>query len=184
MSLNYIKYLLSEIFLSLKDNLALKATVSCWLFFSGIHVYLYAVGALLVFDVITGIYASMLKGKKFTSRHLKKGLLEKLALYLILMLASFVMEAVLKSIFGWESYFVVFLVTILITTYECVSICENILQINPKLTYLKSLIGLSNRMRDATIKYAEDKVESVKVNISTEIKIEVEKPIEKKEEDI
>ena len=96
------------------------------------------------------------------------------------------MEAVLKSIFGWGSYFVVFLVTILITTYECVSICENILLINPKLTYLKSLNGLSNRMRDATIKYAEDKVDNVKVNISsetkTETKIAVEQPLDKKEE--
>jgi hypothetical protein len=173
MNWTYLQQILGKIF-SVFDNIFIKAVAAVWLICAGIHTYLYAVAALLLFDVLTGIYASIKRGESFTTKILKKGLLEKTVLYLILMGASLAMEMVLKKIFGWENYYVVFFVTLLITTYEFVSICENIYSINPNLTYLKSLIGISNRVRDKAIKYAEDKVDTATINVKTETKTTTE----------
>jgi hypothetical protein len=52
--MSYIQHLLTRIFLSLKDNIFIKAIVGIWLYFAGIHIYLEAIGALVIFDVITG----------------------------------------------------------------------------------------------------------------------------------
>lgn len=172
MNYTYIKYLLHKIFTALSDNMLVKAALSAWLFFAGIHIYLYAVGSLVVLDVVTGIYASIRNDKPFTSKYLKKGLLEKVALYLILMLAAFALEKVFKSIYPWDHFFVVFFVTVLITTYETVSVCENILIVNPNLVFLKSLITLSNKLNTSAIKYAEGKIEKL------------EPPVEKKDEKV
>ncbi|MBC7425841.1 MAG: phage holin family protein [Bacteroidia bacterium] len=163
MTFYYYKYLLSKIFLSIFDYRIVKAALAAWLFFTGIHTYLYAVAAVIILDVLTGIYAATRKGQTFTSKVLKKGLLEKTILYIILLGASLSMEMVLKSMFGWEHYYVVFFVTVLITSYECVSIFENIFKINPNLQFLQSLIGLSNRINRTAIKYAEGKIDSVTV---------------------
>lgn len=162
MSYAYIKYLLDRIF-SFFDNVVIKAIISIWLFFAGIHVYIYAVFALILLDVTTGIYASTKQGQKFTSEYLKKGLLEKLALYLILLIAAFCLETVFKSIYEWDKFFVVFFVTVLITTYETVSIFENIQVINPKLSFLTSLIKLSKSLNQSAIKYAEKKIQNVEL---------------------
>ena len=74
--------------------------MAAWLFFTCIHTYLYAVELLIVLDVVTGVYASTRKGEMFTSKFLKKGLLEKTILYIVLLGASFSMEMVLKNMFG------------------------------------------------------------------------------------
>ncbi|MDO9374553.1 MAG: phage holin family protein [Ferruginibacter sp.] len=142
-----------------KYNPAIKTIIAFFFYFAGIHVYLYCVFILVIFDVITGIKASMTKGEKFTSRFLKKGLLEKLALYLILILAAFFLELVLKSMYQWDKNFIAFLVTMLISTYEMVSICENILIINPNLEFLKGIIKLSKSICNKAMEVARNKVD-------------------------
>ena len=184
MSLAYIK----QIFLNLVDNFTnffkynpvIKGFVAIWFYFAGIHIYMYAVATLLILDVITGIYASYKNNLPFTSKALKQGLLEKLALYMILLLCAFTLEHVFKSIFGWQRFFVVFFVTVLITTYECVSICENILRINPQLFFLKSLIGISNKLNKSAIKFVEKKIDDAilpddKTVVGDSIKLDEEK---------
>ena len=94
-----------------------------------------------------------------------------MALYLILMLVSFALEAVLKTIFHRESYFVVFFVTVLIATYECISVCENILAINPNLTFLKDIISVSERMQSQAIKIAEDKIDNLTVKVEPKVEV-------------
>ncbi len=76
--MDYLRHLLNNI-LSF-DNIVVKTIVAVWLYFAGIHTYLIANPILLVLDAITGVYSSIKKGNKFTSRYLKKGLLEKLGL--------------------------------------------------------------------------------------------------------
>jgi len=95
----------------------------------------------------------------------KKRLLEKLALYLILLLAAFALESIFKSIFLWEKYVIVFFVTVLISTNEAVSIYENILEINPQLTLLKSLIALSKSSNKKAIEIAEKKIEQLEISV-------------------
>lgn len=172
MNYPYIKYLLDKIF-NFFDNVVIKAIISVWLFFSGIHSYIYAVFALIILDVATGIYASAKKGEKFTSEYLRKGLLEKLALYLILLVSAFFLEMVFKSIYEWEKFFVVFFVTVLITTYEIVSIFENVQAINPRLTFLTSLIKLSKSTHNSAIKYAEKKIKDAELPSDDEKKEDV-----------
>lgn len=165
MNFTYIKYILLNLFNNLtnlfKDNLVIKLMIAVWFYFTGIHVYLYCVFFLLTFDVATGITASIKKGDKFTSRYLKKGLLEKLALYIILILAAFALESVVKTIFNWEKFFVVFFVSLLISIYEVVSICENILIINPSLVFLSSIIKLSKSLNDKAIETAQSKIDAI-----------------------
>ena len=120
---------------------------------------------MIIIDVVTGVYGSTRKGQTFTSKILKNGLLEKTLLYIFLLGASLSMEMVLKNMFDWEQYYVVFFVTVLITSCECVSIFENIFKIDPNLHFLQSLIGISNRINKTAIKYAEGKIDSVTVVI-------------------
>lgn len=160
--MDYFKHLLNNIFSF--DNIIFKAIVAVWLYFAGIQTYLIVIPVLIIFDVITGIYSSIKKGDKFTSRYLKKGLLEKLGLYLILFLSSFSLEMVIKTIFPWESYFIVFFVTVLISTYEITSICENVFTINPSLSFLTSLIRLSKKLNDKAVEVAEGKIDGADID--------------------
>lgn len=161
MSFEYIKHLLIRTFTTISDNIFVKSAIGVWLYFSGIHVYFYCIGALVIFDVITGIYASIKQGRKFTSEYLRKGLLEKVALYLILLLSAFAFETVFKTMYNWEHFFAVFFVTVLVTSYEMVSICENIIAVNPKFLFLNSIINLSKKISDKTVKNVEDKIDMI-----------------------
>jgi hypothetical protein len=51
--------------------------------------------------------------------------------------------------------------TTLIGTYELSSIFDNLYVINPNLTFLKSLIKLSDKLRDKTISVADNKIEKL-----------------------
>lgn len=117
--------------------------MSFWMLFAGIHSYFYAVIAFTVIDVITGIAASLKKGEKFKSRILRKGLIEKLCLYMVLMVSVFILESVVRTGIKLENYWLVMVATVLISTYEFSSIVENILVINPKLVFLKQLKAIS-----------------------------------------
>ena len=157
--MNYIYHLLQRIFSP--SNYFIKLIIGVWLYFSGIHIYLEAIAALVIFDVITGIAASIKSGQKFTSEYLKKGLLEKVALYLILILSAFILEMVFKSMYQWDKFFIVFFVTTLISSYEAVSICENILKINPSLTFINSFIRLTKRINKSSIDTVDNKIDEI-----------------------
>ncbi len=129
---------------------------ACWMHFVGIHSYIYAVIALTVIDVATGIIASIKKGEKFKSRILRKGLIEKVCLYLIIMVSTFILESVIRTGIELETYWLVMVATTLISTYEFSSIVENLLVINPNLTFLKRLQKISNNMANKTVNDEND----------------------------
>lgn len=172
---SYCKYLLQGLFTS--DNLFIKALLAGWMFFSGIHAYLLAIPVFIMLDVISGVFASYRKGLPVTSKKLRKGLLEKISLYMILVIAGFFLDYILKTVFPWESYYVVFLISILISSYELVSIFENLQTLNPKLRFLASLIALSKKVNDKALKIAERKIDEA--DITTEQKT-LELPDEQK----
>lgn len=155
----YIQHLLTRIFTSITNNIFIKILIGIWLYFAGIHIYLFCIGGLVIFDVITGIAASIKSGMPFKSQYLKKGLLEKVALYLILILSAFMLGSILKSIYPYQHFFIVFFIAILISSYECVSICENILRINPSLTFINSFINLSNRITKSAVDSVDKKID-------------------------
>src|SRR4051812_33572661 len=104
----------------------LKASLAAWLFFAGIHFYLYCVLGLVVIDVITGIMASLKKGEEFKSRLLRRGLIEKLILYLLLIISIFILEIVIKTAINYTPFYLVIFSVIIIATYEISSILENL----------------------------------------------------------
>ena len=114
MNLLYLKQQLSKIFLSLFDNRIIKAILAAWLFFAGIQIYIYGIATVIILDVLTGIYAAYRTSTPIISQILKKGLLEKTFLYIFFKVTSLAMKMVLKNMFGWEHYYVVFFVTVLI----------------------------------------------------------------------
>ena len=71
-------------------------------------------------------------------------------------------------------FFVIFFVTILISTYELVSIFENIFVINSKLSFLPYLINFSNKLNKKAISYSGGKIVGAEINgidIKTEITV-------------
>ena len=95
----YLKELLKKLYNSATDNLITKGILAGWAYFGGIHLYIYLVFGLKVFDCVTGIIAARRKGEPFTSKILKKGLIEKAFLYVIIIVAVFFLEMQFKSIF-------------------------------------------------------------------------------------
>lgn len=158
-----LQKLVNQVIHSTTTNNILKAIIASWLFFAGIHTYIYCVLALVFIDVITGIIASLKKGEEFKSRILRKGLVEKVILYNLLMISVFVLEIVIKTAFDYSAFYLVLIATVCITTYEISSIMENILIIRPELGFIKRLITLTNKLQNKTIDIAEDKLDSAKI---------------------
>lgn len=165
MHFTYARTILLNIFTSfIKSPITTKLidlAIFIWLLFAGIHTYIYATMALTIIDVITGITASIKKGEPFKSRILRKGLIEKVVIYNLLMVSVFVLEYIIRKAIGYDNYWLVLLTTTLIGTYELSSIFENLFVINPNLVFLKSLIKLSDKFRDKTVSIAEDKIDKL-----------------------
>ncbi|WPQ65506.1 phage holin family protein [Chitinophaga sancti] len=147
---------------SLWNNI-LKILIAVWLFFAGIHTYIYCIIALTILDIATGIPASMKKGVPFKSRILRKGLIEKVVLYLIMLIAVFILELVVKTAIEYDSFYMVLVVTMCISTYELTSILENIAILRPELPFISRLIKLSNKIQEKTLDIAEDRVDKTKI---------------------
>lgn len=158
-SVEILQKLVNQVIHSTTANNILKAVIGSWLFFAGIHTYIYCVLALVVIDVVTGIIASIKKGEEFRSRILRKGLVEKVILYNLLMISVFVLEIVIKTAFNYSTFYLVLIATVCITTYELSSIMENILVIKPELGFVRKLINLINKLQDKTVDIAAKKID-------------------------
>lgn len=169
--MDYIKSVLKSLWSFLGDQLPIigKAIAGIWFFFGGIHVYIYAVMVLVFIDVITGVIAARKKGEAITSRKLRKGLLEKLLLYMLLLLTVFVLDLVLKSVFNHTSFYFVFILTFLISTYEVVSVFENISVLKPQIPFLNALIRIFKKMGDKAVTKMEERVDDI-VDEVTDVK--------------
>lgn len=162
--MTYIKTTLLKVFINAANfssyNGIIKATLAAlWVYFAGVKLYLISIPVLVILDVITGIIASKKKGIPFTSKELKKGLLYKTALYIIMLIGTLVLESLVKSIFSYSAYFLVFFISFLIGCYELISVMENILAINPNLVFIQAFIKLTNSLQKKVIDKAEKAVE-------------------------
>lgn len=138
-----------------------KLAVAAWMFFAGIHVYFYCILVLTTIDVVTGVAASIKKGEPFKSKILRKGLIEKGILYNVLMLSVFALEMIIKTAVEYKAFYLVLISSMMIGTYELSSIVENLILINPNLSFLKSILKMSNKIHDKTIEVAEKKIDEV-----------------------
>lgn len=159
----YAEKLITGIYKSFVDapfwSNVIKFLLFCWLFFQGIHTYIYCILALVMIDVVTGIYASRNKKEAFKSRRLRRGLIEKVVIYNLLLISVFVLELVIKTGIPYETFYMVLFSTILICTYEITSILENLLCIQPNLKFIKRLIRLTKKIEDKAVDMAEEKID-------------------------
>jgi hypothetical protein len=137
----------------------IKLLIAFWMFFAGIHVYFYYIVGLTIIDVITGVIASIKRGEPFKSKILRKGLIEKGILYNLLMISVFFLEMILKTVISYDAFYLVLASAMMIGTYELSSIAENLIVINPRIAFLKSILKMSNKMHEKTIEIAEKKID-------------------------
>lgn len=127
-------------------------------YYAGIQLYLFAIGALVVADVVTGIWASFKQGEKFSSKKLGRGLIQKTVIYLIIMAASFEIGKVIQSAIGNETYWLTWILTLLILVYELTSVIENIVIINPQFYFLKRFSGLFEKVVNNQMDSVEERL--------------------------
>jgi len=155
---------LMNVLLDLKtSNIIFKAILTAIMGLAGIKIYLVSVFLLVIIDVITGIMASIKKGESFKSKILKKGLIDKTFLYIVMLIAVFILEGIAKSVINYSHYYFVFLASFMIACYEIISIFENVLVINPSLTFIQPLINLTNKLSSKAQDTAESTISNADV---------------------
>lgn len=161
--MHYVHLIIGSIWEHIKSHseIILKALLAVFYFLAGIHIYIYAVLALAFIDVVTGIAASLKKGEKFTSRTLRKGLLEKTVLYMLLLVTVFVLDMITKTVFHHEAFYFSFVITFLICSYEIASIMENVQVLRPNLPFVSALVRIFGKLHKKTIQKLEKNVDDI-----------------------
>lgn len=167
--MNYTLFVLRKLWSQLGDSSIVKGLLGVWLMLGGVHTYLYTIVALTVIDVITGVWKSLRQGEPFTSRKLRKGLLEKVGLYLLLLVSVFILDNLLMGVIGHSTGYFAFIITFLISCYELTSIAENLSVLMPQIPFLRGLVRIFKKMGTSTIDKVEKNVDTV-IDTVTEIK--------------
>jgi hypothetical protein len=145
-------------------SIVFKAILTAVMGLAGIKIYLVSVFGLVILDVITGVMASIKKGEAFKSKILKKGLIDKTFLYIVMLIAVFILEGLAKSVINYTPYYFVFLASFMISCYELISIGENVFVLNPDLSFLKPLISLVGKLQDQAISTAQKTISDTDVS--------------------
>lgn len=167
--MNYVKFLIRNLWNQFLDSGFHHGILAIWLMMGGVHTYLYTIVALTVIDVITGVWKSLRQGEPFTSRKLRKGLLEKVGLYLLLLVSVFILDKLLMGVIGHSTGYFAFIITFLISCYELTSIAENLSVLMPQIPFLRGLVRIFKKMGSSTIDKVEKNVDTV-IDTVTEIK--------------
>jgi toxin secretion/phage lysis holin len=159
----YAKTILKNLVTTLQDNLEVigKLLIAVWFFFVGIHTYIYTILVLVLIDAVTGVVKAAKLGEGFKSRKLRKGLLEKLAVYLVLLVSVFFLDRLTQSVLNHGGNYFAFFITFLITCYEVSSILENLNSIKPGLPFLSGLVRIFKKMGDSAMDKMEQNVEHI-----------------------
>jgi len=173
--MDYIRSILKHLWASTQDSFIYKVLVGAWVYFIGIHMYIYAILSLTFIDVVMGVLAARKKGEAITSRKLRKGLLEKTALYMVLLVSVFILDKLTASLIGSGHYFS-FIITFLICSYELTSITENISIINPNIPFLSGLVKVFKKMGESTVIKLEEKVDDITKDLTDPTKNGQNKP--------
>jgi hypothetical protein len=126
----------------------IKFLLGVWAMIAGVHNFFYGITLLVVVDVISGILASLKKGEKFSSKKLRKGLLERFIIYNTMLIIIWVIESMVKQSFSYDNWYVVTFVGVMIGSYEISSIIENLVVINPEFAFLRKVSRVLNLLED------------------------------------
>ncbi|GAA4326307.1 phage holin family protein [Flaviaesturariibacter amylovorans] len=157
--MNYVKLLLQKLWNQFLEGSVFKAMIAIWIFFAGIHSYVYIITALTIIDVVTGLMKAVRISDPITSRKLRKGLLEKLCIYLILLISVFFIDTLMAPIIA--GYYLSFVITVLIAFYELTSVSENLSVLMPQIPFLKGLVRIFRKLGEKTVDGLDKKVDSI-----------------------
>jgi len=170
----YGKFLVGQLLASITPGniygWILKVGLLVWgLFSHDIHLLVIITLCLTIIDTVTGVFASLKQGIKFkVSRLLRKGLLEKLLIYNLLILSVWLLAKVLVIAFALSEIYIVAIIVILIDCYELSSIIEKLQILAPNLPFLKVLDGLVASLQKGTVERAENAIKRAPLPNKTE----------------
>lgn len=132
-----------------------------WLFTLWLDVYVYIsiVMFLSVADVLTGLRKALKDGKPFSSKKLRRGLIERLVLFTSLFVLMLCMDNLIRGMYDYGKYYITQFVCVIIGFYELSSIIENLIAIHPKFTFLKKIARFLNLLETKHEERTIDKVE-------------------------
>lgn len=140
-SMTYFKCLFMDIFKTSTGLFSAKG----WLYklimmvlfkLAGIKLYVLSVLTLAVIDVITGIIAAKKQGKQLQSKIFWRGAIGKMFVYVMTLVAIFHLDLMLQSIFPLEKFYMVAIMSFIISVYEVGSIIENVVAYDSKLAFM------------------------------------------------
>ncbi|NNV57209.1 phage holin family protein [Limnovirga soli] len=162
MNIPYHKSVLAKVLsvLSMKKHI-LNFLVAVGMYSAGTKVYLVGIFTLVIFDALTGVMAARQCDEKFESKKFRKGWIDKIDLYSMLMFSVFILEYKLKTMVSYDPQFMLFTVTFLVASYECISVVENIYTIYPKMAILKTVMRLIGKLQDKVVEKAENAIDNL-----------------------
>lgn len=108
--------------------------------FAPIYAHIVVILVAVLLDVMLGIIASLRKGEIFTSRRLKDGLINKTAIYGILLASFLMIEGVVMGMLGYTVFYAVGAISTMILFYELISIIEKLIVIDPRTKVLYRIL--------------------------------------------
>ncbi|RZK12920.1 MAG: hypothetical protein EOO46_01410 [Flavobacterium sp.] len=164
--LETFRYILKGIWSTLKhladpNGMLVKGVIALVMFFSSIHSFFVIIMALVLMDVVTGLAAAYKSGEAFSSRKLRRGLLEKLCLYLMLLITVFFIDKLLVDELGFARLYFSIFITFLISIYETSSVIENMYKIRPDIPFLSGLLSIFKGMGDKALKSMKKRTDEI-----------------------
>lgn len=131
----------------------------------GMYPYVLSITLLVVFDMIFGIKASMKRGEQFSTKKLKRGLLQRIFLYTSLIVCFLMLDVVLHATYDYGKFYIAAIICTLISFYEVSSIMENLIEVYPNFPFLKKIGNVFNLLEK---KYEDNTVNQVAKILSNE----------------
>lgn len=131
------------------------------------RVYILSIFVLVIMDMITGIMASLHKGERFSSKKLKRGLLERVLLYGSLFIITLMIDTILRGTIDYGKYYAAIVCCTIIGFYEAGSCVENLVSRFPDKAFLKRIGAMLNLLEksytDSTIEKVNDVINAQKI---------------------
>lgn len=160
LSFTALKNILFGIWIYLKsdNNILAKVILALWVYIAGIHSYIYLTFTLIIIDTAIGVYSAH-KKRELSFKKLLFGVWVKIVNYAILLGSVFILEQILKTVWRYEVYYMVFFTCFSIGLYELSSILKGLYKLNPHLVFIKRYIDLSNKFSNILFDKAEKKID-------------------------
>lgn len=112
------------------------------------------VALLSLMDTHLAIKTCIKSGGKYESKKIKRGVLNKISLYITLTALGIALDTIFKQIYNYDSYYTALIVFAFIALYEAGSIIESLEKIHPK----NPIVARFSRFLNLADKKLDDKI--------------------------